>query len=410
VEERFATRWRQVVVWSWVALVVATLAGIVLQGAVGAGVPLPKAFSPSIIREVLGTRFGLVSVGRLVLLLAAAALWVGARTIRAVPLVPKEALAERRSLAAAALQPPIPTWLLGAAIVVTVALLATPGLAGHAGTTQPVLLNMATDVLHVIGAAVWMGALIVLLAVAFPATRRLDELERCRVMAPVISRFSDLAVLAVAVIVATGVYRSWVEVRALRALTDATYGWVLLTKLGVFLPILVLGVVNNRWTKPRCELAARGEGPPNALRILRRLVAVEVALGVAVVGVTAFLVNLPPARVEAGVEGPFMAEARIGDHHLAVGVDPNQVGENMIHLSLTDDEGLPGHAEEVQVLFRMPEEGIGPLPAHAEPRGPGAFLVHGHQLSVPGAWELEIVARLDEFTEERATVEIIVNP
>jgi copper transport protein len=410
VEERFAERWRRLVVWSWVALVVATLAAIVLQGAVGAGVPMAKAFSASIIREVLGTRFGLVSMGRLVLLLAAAALWLGARTIRAVPLAPKGALAERRTLAAAALHPPIPAWFLGGSTVLIVALLATPGLAGHAGTTQPVLLNVATDVLHVIGAAVWMGALIVLLAVAFPATRRLDELDRCRVMAPVVSRFSDLAVLAVAVIVATGVYRSWVEVRALRALTDATYGWVLLTKLGVFLPILALGVVNNRWTKPRCELAARGEGPLSALRILRRLVAVEVALAIAVVGVTALLVNLPPARVEAGVEGPFMTETRIGGHHLAIGIDPNQVGENMVHLSLTDEEGLPGHAEEVRVQFRMPDEGIGPIPAHAEPRGPGVFLVHGHQLSVPGAWELEIVARLDEFTEERATVEVIVNP
>jgi nitrogen fixation protein FixH len=114
--------------------------------------------------------------------------------------------------------------------------------------------------------------------------------------------------------------------------------------------------------------------------------------------------------VEAGVEGPFMTETMLGDQHLAVGVDPNQVGTNMVHLSLTTEEELPGKAEEIRVLFRMPSENIGPIEAMAESRGHGTFVVHGHQLSVPGEWTLEIVALIDRFTEERATVEIVVNP
>jgi hypothetical protein len=68
------------------------------------------------------------------------------------------------------------------------------------------------------------------------------------------------------------------------------------------------------------------------------------------------------------------------------------------------------HFEEIRVLFRMPEEGIGPIPAEAELSGHGEYVVTGHQLSVPGDWVLEIVARMDEFDEVRTKVTITVNP
>jgi nitrogen fixation protein FixH len=104
-----------------------------------------------------------------------------------------------------------------------------------------------------------------------------------------------------------------------------------------------------------------------------------------------------------------MSTASIGHQELHVTVDPGQVGENRIHLSATDDHGEPAHFDEVRVLFRMPEEDIGPLVATAEAMGPGEYVVHGHQLSVPGEWTLEIVARTGEFDQERTTVDVVVD-
>jgi nitrogen fixation protein FixH len=132
-------------------------------------------------------------------------------------------------------------------------------------------------------------------------------------------------------------------------------------------------------------------------------------MGAIVVGITALLVNLPPARVEAGSDEPSMSTASIGHHELHVMVDPGEVGENRIHISAVDDHGEPVHLDAVRVLFLMPEEDIGPLVASAEPTGPGEFVVHGHQLSVPGEWTLEIVVRSGEFDEERTTVDVVVN-
>jgi copper transport protein len=403
VQSGFAARWRGIVVTAWVVAVVSTIALYILQGSLAADLPLREAFSPDVLTEVAETRFGIVSLIRLGLLVGCALMWPAVR----------RSLDPRRSVGAAAVAVRPTSWQVAAGGVLVVALLATPGLAGHAGTTEPVALNVAADVLHMVAAAMWMGGLLLLIRGAFPATRDLTPDARARALAPVVARFSDLAVIAVAALVGSGVVRAWTEVRALRALVDSSYGIALLLKVATFLPILALGFINNRWTKPRIVRAVAEGDPADAggpLRRLRRLVGVEITLGAVVIAVTALLVNLPPARIAAGVEGPFNTEAALGHRGIHIMVDPNRVGENEIHITPEMMGEEEAHFEEIRVLFRMPEEGIGPIPAEATPSGHGECVVRGHQLSVPGEWILEIVARTGEFDEERTRVHVTVNP
>jgi copper transport protein len=409
VEERFSARWRLLLLAGWTAVLLATLVAFVFQGAVGGGVSFLSAMSPRVLGEVMATRFGMVHAAKLGLLVAAAGVWLAARRTGSVPLVSRQALVTR-SLGSAAVEAPVPTWFLGLGAAILVGLLATPSLSGHAGVTRPVPVNLVADVVHLLAVSTWIGGLVCLLGLTFPATRSLGEAERVRAMAPVVARFSRVAFFAVGVLVASGIVRSFLEVRALRALTGSTYGLVLLAKLAAFLPIFALGAVNRYWTTPRLERAAAADGSPFPLRTLRRLVTAEVLLAAVVLAITAFLVVLPPARIEAGVEGPFVTEVAVGDQRLEVMVDPNRAGMNTLHLSLTTAEGLPGEAEEIRVLFRMTEQGIGPIEAMAMPISHGAFELHGHQLSVPGSWLLEFVVLADRFTEHRATVKVNVNP
>jgi copper transport protein len=403
VEARFHRVWRRVLVWAWALAVASTVLLYVLQGAVAADLPVAEALGGDVLAELAGTRFGVVSLARLALLALAAGLWIAVRG-RVTP-------AAGRSVGAARAAASPPRWALITGAIVLVALLATPGLAGHAGTTPPLAANLPADTLHMIGAAFWVGGLLLLVAGAFPATRGMDEGDRVRALAPVVSRFSDLAVVAVGVLVASGVFRAWTEVRALRALVGAPYGIVLLIKLGIFLPLLALGAVNNRWTKPRLARAVEEDDPRVApVRVLRRLVAVEVVLVTAVIAVTAILVNLPPARVVAGVTGPFITDVRLGENNLNVLVDPNQVGQNEVHLTATQPNGAPVDVKEARVLFRMPEEEVGPLVGAGTKLAPGHFVVQGHQLSLAGEWQLEIVIRMSRFQEERVTVTVTVNP
>ena len=128
-----------------------------------------------------------------------------------------------------------------------------------------------------------------------------------------------------------------------------------------------------------------------------------------VVGVTAFLVNLPPARVAAGVDGPFITAVAFGDDELNVLVDPNKVGENEVHLTVTTPQGAAVDLKEMRVLFTMPAESIGPIEAKGTELAKGHFVVQGHQLSVPGTWTFEVIATVGRFEDVRVRVPVEVN-
>jgi copper transport protein len=408
VGRRFTARWRRLTVWGWGLALVGTVSGFFLQGAVAADVGIVRALSPSIGRELLGTRYGSVAAARIFLLLALAGIWAwGSRRsgMRSMwPLRETSTVGARSTERALS---PVPTI---ASLILLAVLALTPGLSGHAGATEPEWLNVSADAAHVAFAGVWLGGLVTLLACAYKAVGEARASERTRILGPVVSRFSDLAMVSVAVLVVTGIYRSWVEVQAWRAFIEAPYGWVLLAKIGVFLPLLALGAVNNRLLKPRIARSIDSGGESEGgLGALRRTVSIEVVLGAVVLALTALLVNLSPARVDAGVTGPFVQDVALGDNNLNIVVDPNEIGENLVHLTVTTPEGSPAELQGMKVRFSMPAQDIGPLTGKGTQLGPGHFVVQGNQLSVPGEWTLQIEARIDRFTNAAAEVEVTVN-
>ena len=292
VEEVFARRTNSILRTAWRTAFVATLVSLPLQASVAAGVGLGE-ISGSTVWDTLGTRFGAVALVRLGLLVALALAWPWVR--RALGLHPPAPtpVSVPASVGAAAVSRR-PVWPLVVGIPIAAALLLTIGLAGHAGTLPPIALNLTADLVHLLGVAVWLGGLIGLVLLAFPATRGTTETDRVGLLAPVISRFSDFALVAVAVIVASGVLRGYLEIRSIDGLTGTSYGLTLLVKLAAFLPLFALGAINNRWTKPRIERAAAAGAPSPQLSTLRRLVTVEVTLGFVVLGITAALVVLAP--------------------------------------------------------------------------------------------------------------------
>jgi copper transport protein len=259
VEAAFVERWRRIVVVSWVVAVVASIPLTILEGAIG----------------VEGLRLGL--------LLFAGLIWLGP-----IALGPG---ALRRSRVV----PP----LLGT--MALVALLLSAALSGHArGSSLPVP-NVLVALIHVAAAAAWVGGLVALVAVAFPAARDQVEADRASILAPVVARFSDLAVLSVLAIVASGIYSAWMEIGTLRAVTTSNYGLIFLAKLAAFLPVLALGGINNRWTKPRLVRAVRDRMNARAsLLLLRRLVALEIGMIAVVLALTVLLLQLSPPVTSGG--------------------------------------------------------------------------------------------------------------
>lgn len=363
--------------------------GVVMQGAEAAGVPGTSALRWPIVSETLGTRFGTAWGLAVVAWLVFAALVVA---------LPRPAAGQR------------PGRLTLALLAVPLAyLVLVPALGGHPSIQAPVALNFPANVLHVLAMAVWLGGLAALLFLVRAATRRLEGAERGRLLAAVLSRFSQVALVAVAVVLLTGLVQAYVYVREPADLLDTAYGRAVLIKFVLLLAVLALAAYNRRRSVPRMQrIAAGGEAPGRAGVTLRRALRGELALLLVVVGVTAALAAYaPPVSAQAG---PYSGEATAGPAHVELTVDPARVGANQIHLYLFDAETGAQFtaAKEVSLSAALPEEAIGPLPLELRPSGPGHFVAPGAALGVAGEWTLLATVRVSAFDQYEADFDVPV--
>ena len=166
----------------------------------------------------------------------------------------------------------------------------------HASSGNDASLGVGIDAVHLLASGVWLGGLVGLLATLPRARRDLGETDGVRLCAAIVVRFSGLAIACVGVLVVTGVYRALAELRSFSDLVDTGYGQALLVKLVVFAVLLVGGVYNRLVLHPRLERAALGVRPSDggAAERLRVSVTAEIVVAVALIGVVAVLVSLPP--------------------------------------------------------------------------------------------------------------------
>ncbi|WP_344288724.1 copper resistance CopC/CopD family protein, partial [Streptomyces synnematoformans] len=134
--------------------------------------------------------------------------------------------------------------------VVAVGLAATWGMAEHASTGIQPWLAVPMTMTHLLAVAVWLGGL-----TSLTLSLRMGP----RVPSYVIRRFSRLALTSVTVLAGTGLYQSWRGLGSWGALTDTTYGQLLLVKLGLVAVLITAGWTSRRWTQqlPGAGLAVR---------------------------------------------------------------------------------------------------------------------------------------------------------
>jgi copper transport protein len=364
----------------------AALLAIFFQGAIGAGTSFWKAFGSGIPEEVIHTRFGTVMLVR-------SAAWVAL-----IALV----LAGRGSFAKVGVVPAL-------ALVAGLVLAASPAFAGHASTRDPSWLLVPSDVVHVGSMAVWAGGLAAMLALLPVGTRQLaDPVDKTGLLTRVTLSFSAIALTAVALIAVSGAIQAIIEVGSIPDLFATQFGRAVVIKVVLFAVLIGIGV--NHRTRLIPKLVARfenSESPGAPGNRFRRLLRIEVALVVAVLGVTAALVSYPPP--DAIQSGPASGSVVIEGKQVEYTVDPARVGSNEVHIYVFDDQtGAPEPVRSMDVSFSLPSEDIAPIDAKVRRAGPGHFVAPSAMLGVKGEWLADVAIRLSRFDEPIAEFEVNV--
>lgn len=290
-------------------------------------------------------------------------------------------------------------------LVVTYGVLVTAGsfaLTGHTSVAAPIPLVIVVTTVHLVVAAIWLGGLVGLSLLlprrttAEAADPDPDGPDDVQVWASQLTRFSTLAVAAVALLWVSGVVQAWWTVGGWANLAGSGYGRILVVKLGLVVVTMALAAW-NRW-----RLVPALTSADDQQRTIVRSMRWEVAILVAVIAVTSVLVDTPPGDERSGAT-PFSETIAVSaDLDVNLLVTPGQVGINDLHITYIDTLGLlDDRVESVTVEMTLPEAGIGPLVSNAVLLEGGHYLLTTKQLTVAGTWELEVVSRIGTFDQQR---------
>ncbi len=177
-------------------------------------------------------------------------------------------------------------WVLAVAGASAVALAAP--LTGHAtGAEQAGAWGYPLDVLHVLGAGVWLGTLATLVVVGLPALSGLDPEHRGTTVSRLVNAFHPIALGGATIVVVAGSilalrYLDW----SVTALWGSRYGRTLTLKLLVLGGVAALGRHNWKVVKPTL-------GRPEGANRIAKSSMLELGFAVVVLLVTAILVSQP---------------------------------------------------------------------------------------------------------------------
>lgn len=165
--------------------------------------------------------------------------------------------------------------------------LATLSGVGHAvmnsGTAGVV--HQFADAVHLFSAAAWLGGLVVLLRL-FAST----DSGLATIGVHALPLFSAMAVIAVALVVSSGIVNAVLLLDSPAALIATTYGRLLVAKIILVLGMIALGAINRQVLMPRIAESSGARGASG----LVRSVAVEIGLGLAVLAIVGALGTVSP--------------------------------------------------------------------------------------------------------------------
>ncbi|MGJ7582779.1 copper homeostasis membrane protein CopD [Variovorax sp. RHLX14] len=165
---------------------------------------------------------------------------------------------------------------------------------GHGAMDEGVrgFLHFTADILHLLAAGAWVGALASFLALAKQGSSE----KHFGVLARTSVGFATVGTIIVATLVVTGVVNLYlIAGNNLSLLFLSTYGILLLLKLALFAGMLMMAALNRHRLAPRIEAAVRSGNTHAACVALKRSLNIEFLLAVVILFLVAVFGLLSPA-------------------------------------------------------------------------------------------------------------------
>jgi putative copper resistance protein D len=384
---------------AWLSLALAAISGaawLVLTAAGMSGLPAAQVFGDGVLWTVLSqTTFGRAWLIRFVLACALAA------TLPTL-LSPRDHKTP---------------WLEAAAVILAAAFAGALAWSGHAagGLGSEATLHPTADVLHLIAAAAWVGALLPLIVLFAAAGADDTSLAMARTAT---TRFSILGIVSVGTLLATGIVNTYYLAGSVPALLHTDYGRLLLIKIALFVVMVAIAAVNRFQLTPQLLQQASIAASRDALRRLRRNAAIEVLAGAMVVAIVAALGTMPPAIHAAHQHptyGAVPADATFVHIHMVEGmadvtIRPGRTGRARATIRLWNEDFEALEARQVSLTLTAPTAAGNSTPRPAGQGRDGAWEVDGIELSEPGNWTVSVDVVLDGNKHLTLTAPIVIEP
>ncbi len=336
-------------------------AALLLQGPYASGNPLSSVTDTALLRAVAPSQYGVATLARTALSLLA----IGA------------VLALRRPGRA------------GPAVVsaLSVGIAGCWSAAGHAGVGIWQPFTYVSDVVHLVSASAWVGGLVVL---GLGLRRWWDDADQARVL----PGWSRVAFWSVVALVASGTFASLREVGELAALVSTTYGRLLVAKVALVGLMLLLALVGRAYVRAH-HGPARSPVDAEDAAGLRRSTALESALSVGALLVTAVLVNTTPAK--AAFAPPYSGRSAAGPLTVQVDVYPARRGLNGLHVYTVGAGGRTVDVEEVTgYVERVGVEGGDRISVDTPRKSLGHYEDLSVVLPAKGTWTITLQVRVSD--------------
>jgi copper resistance protein D len=306
-------------------------------------------------------------------------------------------------------------WLKSAAMILAAAFVGSLAWAGHAigGQGTEGIVHPIADVLHLIAATAWVGALTPLALLLAMTGQDADALAVARTAT---LRFSTLGIVSVATILITGIVNTWYLSGSVDALTETKYGHLLLIKIALFFVMVGVATFNRLRLTPRLLENPDLTVAQSVRRQLGRNAAVEAAMGAAIIAIVAALGTLPPGSHahHHESEGPIPADASFQHIHGVDGmadvlIEPGHVGMANVSVHLLNEDLNTLAASAVTLTLTAPTPGSKPTTRDATKDSDGVWHVDGIELTEPGNWTVSVGAVLGPDKRLELTAPIVID-